>query len=338
MNANRSGILAGGNFIVDRVKMVDHFPKEEMLATILSESVSNGGGPYNLLKDLARMKAGFPLSAVGLVGDDTEGGSIVEDCRRVGINVDQLSRTNAQPTSYTDAMTVVDTGKRTFFHHRGTNALLDVGHFDFAKTNARLFYLGYLMLLDQLDKRESGRSCASLVLQSAQEAGLETCVDMVSIDAADFEMVAKAAFRWTDHLIINETEAGRTIGANVTAADPDALLNAAKELLASGVRQTVTIHSRFGAVSCCTTGDSYVQPALALDERFPIRGSNGAGDAFAAGYLIGLHQLQPLAERLLLAVCAAAMSLTDPTPSDGLQPVADCLKLASEYPPGSFGG
>ncbi|MDA0811743.1 MAG: hypothetical protein O3C21_05050, partial [Verrucomicrobia bacterium] len=49
----RNGILAGGNFIVDHVKVVDHYPEQEMLASILSESMSNGGGPYNVLKDLS---------------------------------------------------------------------------------------------------------------------------------------------------------------------------------------------------------------------------------------------------------------------------------------------
>ena len=51
----RSGILAGGNFIVDHVKIVDHYQEHEMLESILSESMSNGGGPYNVLKDLARL-------------------------------------------------------------------------------------------------------------------------------------------------------------------------------------------------------------------------------------------------------------------------------------------
>ena len=52
----RQGILAAGNFIVDYVKVIDGYPAQDMLASILSESRSNGGGPYNVLKDLAAMK------------------------------------------------------------------------------------------------------------------------------------------------------------------------------------------------------------------------------------------------------------------------------------------
>ena len=71
----RSGLLAAGNFIVDRFKIIDYYPREEMLASILRESSGNGGGPYNILKDLAKMGADFPLAAAGLLGDDETGES-----------------------------------------------------------------------------------------------------------------------------------------------------------------------------------------------------------------------------------------------------------------------
>nr|MCU0395234.1 hypothetical protein [Chitinophagaceae bacterium] len=76
----RRGILAGGNFIVDIVKMIDLWPPQESLANISHQYSSNGGGAYNLLKDLAAMQAGFPLEAAGLVGEDHWGQWIREDC------------------------------------------------------------------------------------------------------------------------------------------------------------------------------------------------------------------------------------------------------------------
>lgn len=338
MNTKRRGILAGGNFIVDRVKRIDHYPREQMLASILDESVSNGGGPYNVLKDLAHMNAPFPLEAVGLLGDDEDGDWIISDCQAAGIDTAQLHRTSKRPTSYTDAMTVAATGKRTFFHQRGANALLDVQHFEFSKSTARIFHLGYLMLLDQLDQREAdGRSRAAMVLASAQAAGLTTSVDLVSVDAEDFSPIVCSAMPSIDHLVINETEAGKATGTALAADDVPALLHAGAKLLAAGVRETVTIHAEGGAVCCESTGATHIQPALALDDHFVKRGANGAGDAFAAGYLWGLHEGQRVAERLRLAVCTAAMSLSDPTPSGGLQPVSECLALADRHPWNHFG-
>ena len=71
--SSRKGILAGGNWIIDQVKMVDVYPQREQLANIRSQSQGTGGAPFNVLVDLARMKAPFPLSAVGLVGKDALG-------------------------------------------------------------------------------------------------------------------------------------------------------------------------------------------------------------------------------------------------------------------------
>jgi sugar/nucleoside kinase (ribokinase family) len=62
-----------------------------------------------------------------------------------------------------------------------------------------------------------------------------------------------------------------------------------------------------------------------------IIGATGAGDAFAAGYLHGVHESWSTADCLTLAVCTAAACLTHPTPSEGLRPVADCLRYADEF-------
>ena len=51
----RSGIAAAGNWIVDRVKVVDHWPEQDTLANIHEEGVGNGGGAFNVLVDLERL-------------------------------------------------------------------------------------------------------------------------------------------------------------------------------------------------------------------------------------------------------------------------------------------
>src|SRR5690606_11320852 len=120
-NAKRSGILAAGNWIVDYTKIIDAWPAQDTLANIVQQTRSNGGSPYNILKNLARLGASFPLSAIGLVGEDEPGQWILDDCRQHGIDTRQLRTTHEAPTSYTDVMTVRSTGRRTFFHHRGSN-------------------------------------------------------------------------------------------------------------------------------------------------------------------------------------------------------------------------
>ena len=81
----RSGMLAGGNWIIDQVKIIDVYPKHEQLANIFDQSQGTGGSPYNVLLDLAKMGAGFPLQGAGLVGQDALGEYIIEDCRKHNI-------------------------------------------------------------------------------------------------------------------------------------------------------------------------------------------------------------------------------------------------------------
>jgi hypothetical protein len=178
MSNLRQGVLAGGNFITDYVKVVEAWPEQDTLASIRSESMSNGGGPYNILKNLAVLAPKLPREACGLVGEDSNGDWVAADCRAAGIDVAQLHRTSEAATSYTDAMTVASSGRRTFFHQRGANALLAPDHFDFTATRARIFMLGYLMLLDTLDAIDedgaSRKGVATRILEKLSQFGAPT--------------------------------------------------------------------------------------------------------------------------------------------------------------------
>src|SRR5262245_4826878 len=100
--SSRNGVLAGGNWIIDQVKMVDVYPQREQLANIRSQSQGTGGAPFNVLVDLARLKAPFALSAAGLVGKDALGEEILAICKQHKIDTKRLKTTADAPTSYTD--------------------------------------------------------------------------------------------------------------------------------------------------------------------------------------------------------------------------------------------
>lgn len=329
-SATRRGLLAGGNFIVDAVLTVDRYPEQDMLADIATETRTNGGGPYNVLCDLVNMGASFPLAAACLVGDDADGRWIREDCSRREIDITQVHVHPKMATSHTFVISAQATGRRTFLHHRGANRHLDRQHFDFKSSNARLFHLGYLLLLDALDHVDAeGRTGAAKLLQSAQEHGMHTSVDLVSVDNPNFQSIALSALPHVDHLFLNEIEAGRILGCKLAAHDRNGLESAARDLLAKGVHRTVAIHTEAGGV-VVTPGDVAFRGSVILPTGF-CRGTNGAGDAFAAGFLYGVHENWTPCECLELAICAAAASLSDPTPSAGLLPVDDCLNQGRRF-------
>lgn len=329
----RSGILAGGNWIVDYIKLIDIYPQQDALASILSESSSNGGGAYNVLVDLAQLGAPFPLGGAGLVGDDDNGRAIVEDCRRRGIGTDALRVTREAATSYTDVMSVAGTGRRTFFHRRGANALLDAHHFDFAKTTARIFHLAYLLLLDSLDApSDTHGTVAAEVLQRAQEAGLQTSIDVVSEDSERFARIVLPALRHVNYAFLNEFEAARCTGLELRRGDvldTSKLETAAQRLLEAGVRDWIIIHFPEGAYAVGPKGE-HRQGSVQLPES-QIAGAVGAGDAFAAGALLALHEEHGIEAALRYGVCAAAASLSDATASGGVRPLEECLQIGARH-------
>src|SRR5205823_6258832 len=166
----RRGLLAAGNWIIDQVKIIDVYPQPEQLGNIRRQSQGTGGAPYNVLIDLAKCPAPFPLIGAGLVGNDDLGRQILADCRRHKIDARLIQATKQAPTSYTDVMTEEGQGRRTFFHARGANALWDGKGLDFSRVKARIFHLGYLLLLDALDQPDAkfGTKAARLLASARQ--------------------------------------------------------------------------------------------------------------------------------------------------------------------------
>ena len=334
--SNRNGVLAGGNWIIDQVKMVNVFPQREQLANIRSKvEYGTGGAPYNVLVDLAKAGVSFPLSAAGFVGKDAFGEQILADCKKNKIDTKFLKANPNADTSYTDVMTEQNGGRRTFFHYRGANALWRGEDIDFTKTKAKIFHLGYLLLLDALDDSDIkfGTKGAKL-LAAAQEAGIKTSVDVVSEDSDRFVKVVTPALKFCDYCILNEIEAGKTTGFKIRQADGKldtvALRHAAGSLLQMGVKEVVVIHFPEGAFARTRKGDDVWQSSLKLSDKF-IAGAAGAGDAFCAGTLLGLHEGWELDQCLETAVALAAASLSHPTCTGGVKSLSACTALAKKY-------
>ncbi|MDQ3388059.1 MAG: carbohydrate kinase family protein [Gemmatimonadota bacterium] len=330
MNPERCGVLAGGNWILDRIKVIDHYPAEDGLARILAESLGNGGSPYNLLKDLAKLGAPFPLAGVGVVGEDEAGSFILEECRAHGIDTAAVRRTTDDATSFTEVMTVRSTGRRTFFHRPGANRLLGEGDFPLRTSGARILHLGYLLLLDALDAPDSeGDTGAARLFREARTLGFKTSADVVSESGDRLRAVVHPSLPGIDYFFLNELEAERLTGA-ATRPGGDACWNAisraASILLERGVNELVCVHLPEGALARDRRGSEHRQLSVDLPAG-RIQGAVGAGDAFAAGVLLGLHEGWPVDRSLRLGVCAAAACLLHATSSEGVLPWEECLRL-----------
>ena len=155
-------------------------------------------------------------------------------------------------------MTVKSTGRRTIFQQRGANAFLDATHFDFTQSDARVFHLGYLLLTRPARPAGPGlRNRGSSRASRAREAGFKTSVDVVSEDSDRFAGIVRPALRFCDYCVLNEFEAERTTGIEIVREgriDLGAARKAARELLATGVREWVVIHFPAGAIAVGSGG------------------------------------------------------------------------------------
>lgn len=332
----RNGILAAGNLIVDRVKVIDEWPAEGMLANVLEEVKSTGGGPSNVLIDLAKMEVGIPLYVAGIVGTDPDGQYVRERLASFGIDVSHIRLTKDAATSFTDVMSDARSGRRTFFHYRGANSLLNYEHLEDLKTSARFFHLGYLLLLDGLDEPDPEFGVvAARVLSRKKAQGYLVSVDVVSASSERFQRIVTPCLEHIDYLILNEIEAGRSTGLEIRNVDDrlnvDNLKRAANELLNGGVRELVSIHFPEGVYALTHSRDEFYQPSylVSADE---LKGSVGAGDAFCAGLLYGLHESLDLEMALNLAHASARFNLTSPTCSDGAVPLEELIRFINNAP------
>lgn len=327
----REGILCAGNWVVDRVKMIDRFPTEETLANILSESRQNGGAAFNVLIDLAKLGAEFPLVGLGCIGDDADGRFVREVCEQHSIDSTRLIL-EAERTSYTDVMTVADTGKRTFFHHRGANASLGPEHFDFNGIHCRHLHLGYLLLLDRMDEPDPEfGTVAARVLADARAHGMSTSVDLVSSRSARTVEVVRHALRQVDLCFMNELELSSLVGDPVAEDEPiDSLRGLTDQIFDEGFAGTLIVHSAKFAFLRSAHGIEQMRPSAEVPVNL-VRGTVGAGDAFAAGFLMAFLGGQEPRICLQWGVAAGASCLLGEGASNGVLPMAQALSLLASH-------
>jgi len=349
--SSRRGIVCGGCWTLDRIKMIDCWPQQEALAVITETDRQGGGSAHNLGIDIRKLDGSIPVEAIGMVGIDADGDFLRRTAIDHGVNVDQLHRTTEAETSYTDVMADENTGKRTFFHHQGSNNLLTPDHFNFSQTRCKMLHLGLPGVHRQLDSAwgDDANGWVS-VLKMARAAGLKTNIELVSVEAERIRQLCLPCLPWLDTLIVNDYEIGALAGIETlqkvepsngslavsdSAADtgvadialPAQCIKAVKKVIERGSMSLVVVHYPTGAI--CVSRDGQVVETVSVPvSAINIVNTVGAGDAFAAGMLYGLHEGWSVESSMQLAHAVAAASLRSRTTVGSVVSVAECLALA----------
>jgi len=330
----RRGILTGGTWCVDRNLMVDVWPAENGRADILGSDMSGGGSGFNLAIDVRKLDPEMPVATIAVVGDDADGRFLKELADHHGVERSRMATTAESETDYTLAFASRATGRRTHISFFGSSNLLTPDHFDFSGLAHKLFHLGLPGVHRLMDGPWGGDANGWVTtLKKARAAGLVTNLELASIDPKRQAALVRPCLPQLDLLVVNDAEIGGIAGIETVrngATDPDACIAAAKAALALGTMELAVVHFPEGAVAAARDGTVARRPAVRVPPG-EVAGANGAGDAFAAGFLYGFHEGWSLEATLALAHATAAASLREISTVGAVVSWRECLALAERW-------
>ncbi len=335
MTGERKGIAIAGNLITDLVKNIESFPKVGMLAKISGYERAVGGCVPNTAINLAKIERGLPITAIGMVGDDEHGRYVISTLQKYGIDTGNVGVSASSPTAFCDVMSL-PTGERTFFTAQGANDAFSPADIDLNSLNCKILHIGYILLLDRFDQPddEYGTVMARF-LHDAQQKGIKTSIDTVSDASADYGALVVPALKYCNFAMMNEIECCAISGLAPYRTDGrlhiENIRTCMQEMAEWGVREKVIVHAKSAGLCLdVKTGEFTVIPSLNIpSER--IKGSVGAGDAFAAGCLYALYHGYSDEAMLRLASAAAACNLFAENSIDGMRSKQELLKLEEKY-------
>ncbi len=314
----KKGIAVGGSILVDHIHEIGAYPTAGELTKIRVTGRAIGGCVPNVAADLRLLEPCLRVEALGKIGKDADGAYVTETLAAYGVGTGGITAA-CDRTSFTEVMSVTG-GQRTFFNYPGASADFGYADIDWDTLDTAMLHLGYFLLLDRIDAGDGER-----ILREAKKRGIRTSIDLVSENSDRYRAVIPA-LRYTDNLIINETEAGRLADMEPTSENLAAI---ARRIKNYGVSERVIIHMPDRGISCSDCGISVV-PSYELPHGF-IKGTTGAGDAFCAAALLGIYEGADDESVLSFASAAAAAALSTKDAVSGMRPRADITELCKDW-------
>lgn len=333
-DTQRRGFLTGGTWCVDRNRVVSHWPEEDGHAEYLEEERHGGGSGCNFALDMRRLDPAMPLETITIIGNDDAGRFLQSLADGAGIDRRQMHVTSEAGTQATDAFVSKASRRRTHIFSSGASNLLTPDHFDFAPVTARYLHLGLPGVHRLMDAPwASDANGWVTVLKKARAAGLKTNMELASVGHDLLAQLVRPCFPHLDTIIVNDREIGALAGLQTIlggVTDVAACERAARRVLENGVKDLVVVHWPAMAIAVTRDGAAVRKPSVQVPASV-IASANGAGDAFAAGMLFGLHEGWNVGDALSLAHATAAVSLRSLSTTGAIEPWRKCLELANHW-------
>jgi sugar/nucleoside kinase (ribokinase family) len=244
-------------------------PGELVLADQLLLTI--GGCAANVAVDLGKL--GVRAAVVGRVGGDVFGRVVSDMLRERDIDVSLMQVAPGLDTSQTMIVNVAGQDRR-FIHTFGANAAFRAADIPLDRaTECRVLYLGGYLLMEALLQDE-----LLPVFAAARGAGAKTLLDVVTPGPAEYLPRLEKLLQQVDVFLPNNHE------GQLITGETDAL------------RQAELFHRLGAGTAVVTLGDAgavLVSKGVRLRSgtyKVPFVDGSGGGDAFAAGYILGLLQ------------------------------------------------
>lgn len=265
-------VICAGVVVADHLcTPIPHAPGAGELVMADELVLAIGGCASNAAVDLAKL--GVPAAVCGKVGGDIFGRFVSETLAAHGVDTRALAVDPHSPTSQTLIVNVQSEDRR-FIHCFGANRGLTVADLESAIERAglpRVFYLGGFLILPSLE----AEALAGL-FRRLRAQGTLVMLDVATPGPGDYLRQLEPVLPQTDIFLPNTDEAWLILH------EPDPVKQA-ETFRSLGARRVVITLGEEGAVSI--SDDLRVQLGT-----FPIDciDASGGGDAFDAGYIIGL--------------------------------------------------
>jgi sugar/nucleoside kinase (ribokinase family) len=246
--------------------------------------------------DLAKL--GADVLAMGAIGEDAAGNFIVDTMHRHGIDTGGLRRKRDVQTSAT-MLPIRPNGERPALHVRGANAELTLDDVDFAAIiSARHLHFGGTYLMPGLDGEPTAQ-----ILAFARERGVPVTFDVLAIERPDLLAVIEPSLPFIDYLMPSLDEARMISG-----------LRDRREVIGffldRGARHTVLKMGADGSSVAWRGAGGAIEEIRVPAFRAPVVDSTGCGDAYCAGFIIGLLRGWDLEECARFGTAAAGLVIT----------------------------
>ena len=330
----RRGFLTAGCWCVDRNITVPYWPGEDVVVRVTGVERSGGGSACNLGIDIRKLDPAMPVWTTGVVGTDEAGDFLKALAWAHGLDHRNLVQSDAVPTMVTYAYMSEASGRRTHVLFEGSNNVLSPDHIVTEGSTAKIFHLGLPGIHAVMDEPWGDHANGwEAVLARARGQGLLTSIELVSVAPERIRALVLPCLPHLSLLVVNDFEIGALAGMDTVSdgrTDEAACFAAAEKVLALGAMDVVAVHFVTGAVAVSKAGERLVMPSVQVPEG-AVKGVNGAGDAFAAGFLYGVHEGWEYRRCLTLGHASAAACIRSLGTYDGMMSVGECLALAEKW-------